>query len=43
MEESVEKKEDNISIDKVENALKEMAVDQSDYSLYCKIVSKNGE
>ena len=43
MEESVEKKEDNISIDKVENALKEMAVDQSEYSLYCKLANKNGD
>ena len=43
MEESVEKKEENISIDKVENALKEMAVDQSEYSLYCKIANKNDD
>ena len=43
MEESVEKKEENISIDKIENALKEMAVDQKEYSLYCKLVNKNGE
>ena len=43
MEESVEKKEENISIDKIESALKEMAVDQNEYSLYCKIVNKNGE
>ena len=43
MEESVEKKEENVSIDKIENALKEMAVDQKEYSLYCKIVNKNGE
>ena len=43
MEESVEKKEENISIDKIENALKEMAVDQKEYSLYCKIINKNGE
>ena len=43
MEESVEKKEENISIDKVENALKELAIDQSEYSLYCKLVNKNGE
>ena len=43
MEESVEKKEENISIDKIDSALKEMAVDQKEYSLYCKLVSKNGE
>ena len=43
MEESVEKKQENISTDKIENALKEMAVDQSEYSLYCKIANKNGE
>ena len=43
MEESVEKKEENISIDKVENALKEMAINQIEYSLYCKIANKNGE
>ena len=43
MEESVEKKEENISIDKIESVLKEMAVDQSEYSLYCKIANKNGE
>ena len=43
MEESVEKKEENISIDKIESALKEMAVDQKEYSLYCKLVNKNGD
>ena len=43
MEESVEKKEENVSIDKIENALKEMAVDQSEYSLYCIITNKNGD
>ena len=43
MEESIEKKEENISIDKIESALKEMAVDQSQYSLYCKIINKNGD
>ena len=43
MEESVEKKEENVSIDKIENALKEMAVNQKEYSLYCKLVNKNGD
>ena len=43
MEEIVEKKEENVSIDKIDSALKEMAVDQSNYSLYCKLVNKNGD